>query len=61
MPATKNDEHRNKMEFDRILEIILHHMQEQVYVCDADKQILYVNPASESLTGWSGEEASTMV
>lgn len=45
------------MEIAQIQQIILENMSEPVYVRDLDKKILYVNPASEELTGWRLEEA----
>jgi PAS domain S-box-containing protein len=41
------------MEFSpKIYQAIVENMSEAVYVCDLDRNILYVNPAFESLTGW---------
>ena len=45
------------MEFNRIYQAILENMSEQVYVRDLDKNLLYINPASERLTGWSMNKA----
>jgi len=35
----------------------LENMNEAVYIRDLDKNIIYMNPASEALTGWSFKEA----
>jgi len=45
------------MELDRMYKTILNNMNEQVYVRDLDMNILFINPASERLSGWSMEEA----
>ncbi len=46
------------MEFKQIYQAILENMNGEVYVRDLDKNLLYINPASEKLTGWSFEEAA---
>lgn len=38
---------------------VLECINEQVYVRDLDKNILYINPAAEKLTGWTREKALT--
>ena len=45
------------MDLSRIHQIVLESMKELVYVRDLDISILYINPASEQLTGCSQEEA----
>ena len=45
------------MELQRMYQTILENMNEVVYVRDLDMNILYINPASERLTGWSLPEA----
>jgi len=47
------------MDPSRIHQIVLESMREAVYVRDLDMNILYINPASEQLTGCSLEEAKT--
>lgn len=46
------------MDPGRIHEIVLESMKEAVYIRDLEMNILYINPASEQLTGWSAEEAT---
>jgi len=46
------------MELNKVHKAVLDNMNEQVYVRDLEMKILYINPASESLTGWSLREAS---
>lgn len=48
------------MDLSRIHEIVLESIAEAVYIRDRDMNILYINPASEQLTGWSLEEAKGM-
>ncbi len=45
------------MELNLMYKAILDNMNEEVYVRDLDKNLLFINPASEKLTGWSFEEA----
>ncbi len=45
------------MQNNKINDIILNSMQEQVYVRDLDMNIIYINPASEKLTGWTLKNA----
>lgn len=45
------------MEFDKIYQVILENIREAVYVRDADMNIIYINPASEKLTGFSLKQA----
>ena len=45
------------MAIDKMYQAILENMSELVYVRDLDKNLLYINPASEKLTGWSLNEA----
>ncbi len=45
------------MKFDRLYRVILENMSEVVYVRDLDKNIIYINPASEKFTGLSLKEA----
>jgi PAS domain S-box-containing protein len=45
------------MEFDTIGQLVLENMSELVYVRDLDKNIIYINPASEKITGLSLKQA----
>ncbi|MGD9100633.1 MAG: PAS domain S-box protein [Anaerolineae bacterium] len=46
------------MEFSpKIYQAIVENMSEAVYVCDLDRNILYVNPAFERLSGWPLQQA----
>ena len=45
------------MKIEHMYKTILENMNESVYVCDLDMNILYINPASEKLSGWSLHEA----
>lgn len=45
------------METDKIAQSILENIKEPVYVRDLEKNLLYINPASEKLTRWSLAEA----
>ena len=45
------------MELGEIYKSVLENMREAVYVRDLHMNLLYVNPASERLTGWSMDEA----
>ncbi|MEW6348397.1 MAG: PAS domain S-box protein [Thermodesulfobacteriota bacterium] len=45
------------MDLSQLHQLVLDSMKEAVYVRDLDKNILYINPASERLTGWSLNEA----
>jgi len=48
---------RITMDLSSIYRTVLEHMNEQVYVRDLDMNLLYINPAAESLTGWPAQEA----
>jgi PAS domain S-box-containing protein len=45
------------MELDKVYKAVVENVSAQVYVRDLDMNILYINPASERLTGWSLQEA----
>ena len=45
------------MTLGNIYKSALENMNEAVYIRDLDKNIIYMNPASETLTGWSFKEA----
>ncbi len=45
------------MESSSMYKAVLENMSEAVYVRDLDMNLLYINPASERLTGWSMEDA----
>ncbi|MEJ2718661.1 MAG: PAS domain-containing protein, partial [Deltaproteobacteria bacterium] len=47
------------MDLSRIHQTALDSMREVVYIRDLDMNILYMNPASVELTGWSLEEAKS--
>ena len=45
------------MEPDRFCQTILNHMSEPVYVRNLKRDLIYINPAFERLTGWTAAEA----
>ncbi len=48
------------MAFNRTYQTIVSNMHEPVYWCDLEKNLLYLNPAAEKMTGWSLQDALAM-
>jgi PAS domain S-box-containing protein len=45
------------MELNQVYKSIIDNMNEALYLCSPEKNIIYINPAAERLTGWSLPEA----
>ena len=43
----------NRMKLDAVYKTILESLNEPLYLCNLEQNILYINPAAEKLTGWS--------
>ena len=48
------------MALNQVYQSIVSNMNEPVYLCDLEKNLLYLNPAAEKLTGWSLQDALAM-
>ncbi len=45
------------MKFDAVYKTILDNMNDPLYLCNLEKNIIYLNPAAEQLTGWTLQDA----
>lgn len=48
-----------EMDLNITFKSIIDHMNDALYLCSPEKNIIYLNPAAQRLTGWSFQEALT--